>query len=440
MSICKPGFKQRILAFLLVLALFLILCEDVHRASALALTATTGALAVGAFLLISAGVVFATTGDLRKGTDAFLKAYPETLKWCEDRAKSIVGGVVTLLPDMAAGMMTLASKAAEFFKAGSVDNTVSFDDISWHPNKLLNDSLRLADSNMEEIWTKVDDYTVGLTARYRSSEGGTIHRTVKFNSIWAPYEVVPVTAYYSRILVGNFSPGFSTTVNALTPYGNLTSGTRLWAGHDLEVDYPGDGNWHEFTATYRLYHVPTGTVSEDVPFSWSPTYPGADVYRGYQKELSGTGVGTGTGTGALTMDLTKTGVMDDVSKPELTLPLTATQAGVVASTGTTPTSGDVLPPDPGGGTVNVDGLKLPDLRDVFPFCVPFDLINLVSALDAEPKAPVFKVPVDFGFAGYSEEVSIDFSRFDKVAAALRWGETLLFIAGLILITRKIIQG
>lgn len=91
----------------------------------------------------------------------------------------------------------------------------------------------------------------------------------------------------------------------------------------------------------------------------------------------------------------------------------------------------------GEGDLNVP--KLPSLADKFPFCVPFDLIHLIQNLNATPKAPHWEIPFGFGLED-PYVIDIDFSDFEVLAAPIRWFCVIAFILGLILITRKIIQG
>ena len=80
-----------------------------------------------------------------------------------------------------------------------------------------------------------------------------------------------------------------------------------------------------------------------------------------------------------------------------------------------------------------------DWKTLFPFCVPFDLIEFLGVLNAEPEVPVirwrFYVPwvVDY-------EIEIDLSVFDGVAQIMRTMELLAFCISLILLTRNIIRG
>ena len=94
---------------------------------------------------------------------------------------------------------------------------------------------------------------------------------------------------------------------------------------------------------------------------------------------------------------------------------------------------------PGTGTGENDT----DVPKIFPFCLPFDLIDFIGVLDADPEAPKFTIPIKVpsatGWGTY--DIVIDLSKFDSVAALLRQMETLAFVVGLIMITRqKMIRG
>lgn len=80
-----------------------------------------------------------------------------------------------------------------------------------------------------------------------------------------------------------------------------------------------------------------------------------------------------------------------------------------------------------------------DLSEVFPFCIPFDLYDFLSLLNADPVAPV----IDWEIAlpgGGSYPLRIDLSPFDSVAQLLRRLQLLLFIVALGIKTRDLIKG
>lgn len=80
-----------------------------------------------------------------------------------------------------------------------------------------------------------------------------------------------------------------------------------------------------------------------------------------------------------------------------------------------------------------------DLTQFFPFCVPFDLYHILEKFEASAEAPAFTWEFDFGQAG-TYELEIDFDDFSGVAAILRDIETVAFAVGLILLTKRLIQG
>lgn len=81
------------------------------------------------------------------------------------------------------------------------------------------------------------------------------------------------------------------------------------------------------------------------------------------------------------------------------------------------------------------------LKEIFPFCIPFDLIDFITSLKAEPVAPNWNLSASFlgsKFSRYS--INVNLSSFDPLAKICRKAELLLFIISLILITRHIIKG
>lgn len=96
-------------------------------------------------------------------------------------------------------------------------------------------------------------------------------------------------------------------------------------------------------------------------------------------------------------------------------------------------------PTPSPGEVD-SSQPVVDLSKFFPFCIPFDLIHLVQALDADPVAPKWTLKLEPPQFPVEWEVTLDLSQFESLAKIFRAGETLLFVVGLILITRGIIKG
>lgn len=98
-------------------------------------------------------------------------------------------------------------------------------------------------------------------------------------------------------------------------------------------------------------------------------------------------------------------------------------------------------PIPGEETVEDVDIKnyATDLRQIFPFCIPFDLIALLDALDAAPVAPKFEVPFKISTINVDEKYVIDLSTFDDQMAILRKLETIGFLIGIMVLTGKVIK-
>lgn len=100
---------------------------------------------------------------------------------------------------------------------------------------------------------------------------------------------------------------------------------------------------------------------------------------------------------------------------------------------------DVIPGSPPtvGGINDLSKYAL-DWKNVFPFCIPFDLIDFIGVLDAPPKAPHFVWNYDF--YGIKGTVDIDLKEYEQLASLCRLMMDLCFIGGLIFITRDMIRG
>ena len=104
---------------------------------------------------------------------------------------------------------------------------------------------------------------------------------------------------------------------------------------------------------------------------------------------------------------------------------------------------EITVPDVVAPSANLGAYTIAGLEKMFPFCLPFDLIDFIKVLDAPAEAPRFTIPFKYptrgGMATY--DIVIDLSSFNSVAELLRDMECLAFIVGLIMITRsRMIRG
>lgn len=80
-----------------------------------------------------------------------------------------------------------------------------------------------------------------------------------------------------------------------------------------------------------------------------------------------------------------------------------------------------------------------DLTQVFPFCLPFDLIRFLEALAAEPEAPRFEIPFVVPALDINENLIIDLSFMDEAMEIIRFCELVGFCFALIMLTPKMIK-
>lgn len=110
----------------------------------------------------------------------------------------------------------------------------------------------------------------------------------------------------------------------------------------------------------------------------------------------------------------------------------------------TDASGDATDPDTDTSTDTWEPPSNPnafalDLSNYFPFCIPFDLFDFLSCLNADPVAPVIHWEIALPGGG-TYPLELDLSPFDSVAKLLRRLQLLLFIVALGIKTRDLIKG
>lgn len=96
-------------------------------------------------------------------------------------------------------------------------------------------------------------------------------------------------------------------------------------------------------------------------------------------------------------------------------------------------------PEPNPPSDDISPSYKVELTNIFPFCIPFDFIDLLEVLSAEPVTPRFYMPFVVKQLGIDMEVEINLSFLDGVAAMARKLETVSFVIMLLMITRKMIK-
>ena len=93
----------------------------------------------------------------------------------------------------------------------------------------------------------------------------------------------------------------------------------------------------------------------------------------------------------------------------------------------------------------LDGLTVPtSVAHVFPFCLPWDLVQGMYLFNAEPDVPEFTFDITVpSFLNVPEQhwkLDINLKDFETLAIITRWGFMVLFVYNLILLTGQIVKG
>lgn len=315
-------------------------------------------------------------------------------------------------------------------------------------------------------WTWTQTYDAASTAWVY--DYGSYTRTYRF-SAYTPNDV-PVYAflYYenSSILSG-----------AVTSDSN----NRFYITNKFSSDSTASGNTYRQWSTYNdglsYYQGTTGIpnpegTSPSVSIQWAvfPSWQAAYSYVSGQiadptasesvgvKAYSNTGVASFPDTTDPNYDATHRAKQIPVSEPwddalygDGSGTLTDAQSEAIADAvgdtlvgdkSITLAGTDEVTDDPGTDdppSTDPDDYAVPGLAEIFPFCIPFDIYNFLSALAAEPVAPHFTCTLQFPQAiGGARTIDLDFDNptFNQLAQLLRLLELLAFIVGLALLTRS----
>ena len=127
------------------------------------------------------------------------------------------------------------------------------------------------------------------------------------------------------------------------------------------------------------------------------------------------------------------GSLPGVSNPSIEYGDNITIPSVNVGEGDIPGEGDIIIPEfPSfGDSLDFSPLYMTNIKDKFPFSLPWDFKNLINMFDVDPVAPKFEVP----FLG--NNITLDFSYFEEWATIIRFFISISFTATLIFISVKL---
>lgn len=95
-------------------------------------------------------------------------------------------------------------------------------------------------------------------------------------------------------------------------------------------------------------------------------------------------------------------------------------------------NGSLIPSFPSfGDSLDFSPMYMTNIKDKFPFSLPWDFKNLINMFDVTPVAPKFDIPL------LGQNISLDFSYFEEWATIIRFFISISFTATLIFISTKL---
>lgn len=297
----------------------------------------------------------------------------------------------------------------------------------------------------ETLTHTMDCYLVSDTIfSYNNQSCYTRSDGLRYKSFSWTVAIDPSNLSGIKLMYGSFNDFTSSEILDLsfTTEQDLTLNFVANPGVSLATGYP---IWHSNSVT-----IPNAETGEDDTYYPIAIGNSLEETQSFTQEQVWAGAGTyvdsesvpGTGDGTITVPDNAT--LKDILTGVLALPQSIAQAvsgffaNVVSAVQAIPAVIQAIPAAiTDFFTITAEDLAIPvTWTDFFPFCIPWDIYELVTVLDAEPEAPHFVFDVDFPYMDEPWHIDIDFSAWDPVALVLRRLELLLFVVGLAMATRN----
>lgn len=358
----------------------------------------------------------------------------------------------------------------------------------WVEDDVCSESSDVGTLNGYPTLEKNEPYVFGSTGSYVycksgtyqvftfESPGGVQPGIIVFNDVYSHYIRHIITDKGHTSETGASYSMYRYKYNGVTYYYDFFQGLEDRYKVDSLANYLGDwttyGTWNEFVAYVCGLYVNGLPVSGNNEKEYTyvgglaPSLGGAGVLEGDwdvvgvgekedEKETKLPWVGSpdldhtisdvvsGEKTWTDVLDQVGVGVIDRTEEGSKVIDEDGVTTKDWVYADSTTTVPDITIPNEGEVSKELKNYTFAGLEKIFPFCLPFDMIDFIKVLDATPQAPHFKYafpyPTTSGMKTF--EIDIDLSPFDSVAELLRDMECLLFIMGLILVTRsRMIRG
>lgn len=446
MSIGLDRLKRFVCLLLIFVLLFcFFMCP---RASAVALEATTiayGGLLIGT-ILVGAGVVFSSHGDMVKVGNAMYKTLVN--------GSSAIGKTISSISAWAVEHGTSLAKGALRVGKDLYQSIVDAFNASYSDGKFACPvDVTSVDRNNADMFCHRFNSLHLKSASFTDSDG--VKHTLTSGKGF--------DGYYVYHYVDGAEVNRSGGLDGITDYAIYLYYDASDKYVSMRLSYTNDGlNWNEYGYFQTVFDVPaassvsSGTavpVNKDLVVGGSDLAYPSDDYLVRMPDIPSVDVDTGDVTYPNDTAYTKDAVAvpypvdtEGVKVPDIPfdIPVDQTSGKPMDDTGTDTDN----PSKPGEGTdTDKPSVNWPSAGDIslpkliiskFPFCIPFDVARLIGLLEADPKTPIFHVPLKVGTI-LNEEIVLDLSQWDNAVRIIRWGELLVFVAGLVLVTRNYIK-
>lgn len=438
---------KRVLSLLLVAVLCFTICAVPLRteAHAIAGEAILGGIGIATIAVIasSMGVQLANQGDFRAACQGCWDGLTDAMKTVINNTVQYNGEKLILTALVQAAEFKFIWDAVKDFyfpESGNITVVQPSDTVSNPLDYTYPHVISFTNDAAAWSWSKdiiiPTSYAIthDNTWEWQGSNGSVYKLTSSFYDYDANYKGIMFLYYIDGILFDSYfvSPlGREQGAAFLTFYQSNGIKYLIAVFQTFQSSYSSFTGTDNYWRIDRKMQIPfdylTGT-DINIPVSSAPgAIPDDAVYEGW-KEKS-------TSAGGITLnpdDVTAlTEVFGDATTAEDAM--TATQEKTLTQTG-------IKEAMEGLEFSNVEEYQTPvGWLEIFPFCIPFDLYNMVSALRSAREAPHIDWTLDVpGIVNYTFD--IDFAQFETVAQVLRTMEFLVFAVGLAFVTRNLIKG
>ena len=395
-------------------------------------------------VLVAAGVYFANSGDmaragaamyrtLQKGNEAIASKIAAISVWAVEHGKAIGSAALRIGKDLYQGIVDTFNAAYSGGKLAISDNVTALtidnaeaacDYISYqfldHVSFVSGDDVVSLSVTLDDDYLYVYRYVNGVYAdKSGGLSGSYLHKGIY---LYADGAKIKYCLGYSNADISTLDhvPNYGYFEYAVSAPCRISTVCNIPDSIALpkpDLVYPSDNN------LVRLPDIPS--VDTD---TGEVTYPDSIAYT---KDAVAAPYPIGD---------------DGVKVPDIPfdVPVDQTSGKPMDDTGTDTDN----PSKPGEGTdTDKPSVNWPSAGDIslpkliiskFPFCIPFDVARLIGLLEADPKTPIFHVPLKVGTI-LDEEIVLDLSQWDNAVRIIRWGELIVFVAGLVLVTRNYIK-